>query len=151
MTGVEYTLFVSRSKSFEDVDAVIEQIEASATLPDDMQALVVKTCDSFKLPGIRRSSMYNTIRLDRSYALKMFALSRLIEINDEGLAIRKGALKKYRSYLATTAAMAPISSSPTKRTGLPISATRRRRRPSTRRSNTTSTRATSRLPSRRRR
>ena len=65
-----------------------------------MKALVVKTCNSYKLPGIRRSSMYNTIRLDRSYALKMFALSRLIETNAEGgLSIRKGALKHYRAYL----------------------------------------------------
>ena len=101
MTAVEYTLFVSRAKSFEDVDDVIEQIERVPSLSEEMKALVVKTCDSFKLPGIRRSSMYNTIRLDRSYALKMFALSRLIEINDDGgLSIRKGALKDYRSYLA---------------------------------------------------
>jgi hypothetical protein len=101
ISGIEYTLFVSRAKSFSDVDSVIEQIEAFRDLETDMQALVVKTCDAFKLPGIRRSSMYNTIRLDRSYALKMFALSRLVEINDYGgLSIRKGALKKYRPYLA---------------------------------------------------
>jgi hypothetical protein len=101
MTGVEYTLFVSRAKSFEEVDDVIGQIEAFRELSAEVQALVVDTCDSFKLPGIRRSSMYNTIRLDRSYALKMFALSRLIEINDDGgLSIRKGSLKEYRNYLA---------------------------------------------------
>jgi endonuclease NucS-like protein len=100
ISGVEYTLFVSRAKSFEDVDDVIEQIEAFRDLPDEIKALVVKTCDSFKLPGIRRSSIYNTIRLDRSYALKMFALSRLVEINDDGgLPIRKGALKQYRPHL----------------------------------------------------
>lgn len=101
MTAVEYTLFVSRAKSFSEVDAVIEYIEAFRNLPDEVQALVVKACESFKLPGIRRSSMYNTIRLDRPYALKMFALSRLVEINaDGGLSIRRAALKKYRSYLA---------------------------------------------------
>jgi hypothetical protein len=66
-----------------------------------MQDLVVETCDAYKLPGIRRSSIYNTIRLDRTYALKMFALSRLIETNDEGgLRIRQGALKAYRQYLS---------------------------------------------------
>ncbi len=101
ISAVEYTLFVSRAKSFSDVDNVIEQIERFRDLPEDMQALVVKTCDSFKLSGIRRSSMYNTIRLDRSYALKMFALSRLLELNDEGgLAIRKGSLKQFRNYLS---------------------------------------------------
>jgi len=101
MSDVEYTLFASRAKSFDDVDEVIEQIDRFRDMPEEMRALVVKTCDSFKLPGIRRSSMYNTIRLDRPYALKMFALSRLVETNDDGgLAIRKGSLKEYRSYLA---------------------------------------------------
>ncbi len=101
ISATEYTLFVSRAKSFSDVDTVVEQIEAFRDLDSDVQDLVVETCDSFKLPGIRRSSIYNTIKLDRSYALKMFALSRLVEIDDEGgLAIRKGALKQYRSYLA---------------------------------------------------
>jgi hypothetical protein len=101
VSDVEYTLFIARAKSFEHVDDVIEQIESFRELSDDMKALVVKTCHSFKLPGIRRSSMYNTIRLDRSYALKTFALSRLVEINnDGGLTIRKGALKEYRPYLS---------------------------------------------------
>jgi Endonuclease NucS len=104
ISAVQYTLFVSRAKSFSDVDTVIEQIERFRALPEDTQELVVKTCDSFKLPGIRRSSMYNTIRLDRSYALKMFALSRLVEITDDGgLAIRKGSLKQYRRYLSNYA------------------------------------------------
>lgn len=99
-TGIEYTLFVSRAKTFSDVDTVIEYTEAFRGLPLAVQKLVVDTCEAYKLPGIRRSSMYNTIRLDRSYALKMFALSRLVEINDEGgLSIRKGSLKKYRGYL----------------------------------------------------
>jgi Endonuclease NucS len=97
----EYTLFVSRAKNFGDVDLVIDQIDRFRALSDEMKALVVETCESYKLPGIRRSSMYNTIRLDRTYALKMFALSRLIETNAEGgLSIRKGALKNYRAYLA---------------------------------------------------
>ena len=99
--GTEYMLFVSRAKTFADVDTVIQQIETFRGLDSAMQDLVVETCDAYKLPGIRRSSIYNTIRLDRSYALKMFALSRLVEINsDGGLSIRKGALKAYRSYLS---------------------------------------------------
>jgi hypothetical protein len=101
ITADEYTLFVSRAKSFEDVDDVIEKIEAYRELDPNVQELVADTCDAYKLPGIRRSSMYNTINLDRSYALKMFALSRLVEINDNGgLSIRKGALREYRGYLS---------------------------------------------------
>jgi Endonuclease NucS C-terminal domain len=100
-TANEYTLFVSRAKTFSDVDAVIEAVEAFRGLDPAVQKLIADTCDAYKLPGIRRSSMYNTIRLDRSYALKMFALSRLVEINDDGgLSIRKGALKDYRGYLS---------------------------------------------------
>jgi hypothetical protein len=100
VSGAEYTLFVSRAKSFADVDQVISQIDAFRGLSREMQELVIDTCDSFKLPGIGRSSIYNTIKLDRSYALKMFALSRLVASNDAGgLSIRKGALKEYRRYL----------------------------------------------------
>lgn len=100
-TATEYTLFVSRAKTFTDVDSVIEQIEAFRSLECAVQDLIVEVCDAYKLPGIRRSSMYNTIRLDRPYALKMFSLSRLVEINDNGgLSIRKGALRAYRTYLS---------------------------------------------------
>jgi hypothetical protein len=100
-TVTEYTLFVSRAKTFSDVDSVIEQIEEFRGLAPALQDLLVETCDAYKLPGIRRSSMYNTIRLDRSYALRMFGLSRLVNTNDEGgLSIRKGALKDYRRYLS---------------------------------------------------
>lgn len=100
-TGTEYTLFVSRARVFGDVDTVIEQVEAFRDLEPGVQDIIIGTCDAYKLPGIRRSSIYNTIRLDRSYALRMFALSRLVEINDDGgLSIRKGALKAYRRYLS---------------------------------------------------
>jgi hypothetical protein len=84
ISATEYTLFVARAKSFSDVDAVIDQIERFRALPPEIQPLIVQMCDAYKLPGIRRSSIYNTIRLDRSYALKMFALSRLVEIADDG-------------------------------------------------------------------
>jgi hypothetical protein len=101
ISAVEYTLFVSRAKRFSDVDAVIDQVERFRELTDELKGLLIKTCDSYKLPGIRRSSMYNTIRLDRSYALRMFALSRLLEIDEDGgLILRKGSIKRYRSYLA---------------------------------------------------
>ncbi len=100
-SATEYTLFVSRAKTFADVDSVIENIEEFRGLSPALQDLLVETCDAYKLPGIRRSSMYNTIRLDRSYALRMLGLSRLVDTNDEGgLSIRKGALKDYRRYLS---------------------------------------------------
>jgi hypothetical protein len=97
----EYTLFLSRAKNFEEVDIVIEQVQRYRELPAGLRALLVKSCEAYKLAGIRRTSMYNTIRLNRPYALKMFALSRLVECNQSGgLSLRKGALKTYRGYLA---------------------------------------------------
>jgi hypothetical protein len=100
-SGTEYSLFVSRAKTFADVDLIVDQIERFRELEPELQNLVVESCDAYKLPGIRRSSMYNTIRLNRSYALRMFALSRLVETNNaSGLSIRKGALKGYREYLS---------------------------------------------------
>jgi hypothetical protein len=101
ISPIEFTLFVSRAKRFADVDSVIDQIERFRELGEDTRALVVKTCESYRLPGIRRSSIYNTIRLNRSYALKMFALSQLVEIDGEsGLALRRGSIRKFRGYLA---------------------------------------------------
>jgi hypothetical protein len=48
--------------------------------------------------------MYNTIRLNRPYAFRMFALSRLVETDGAGgSALRKGALKRFRGYLANYA------------------------------------------------
>jgi hypothetical protein len=101
ISATEYTLFVSRAKRFADVDTVIDQIERFRELSEKMQGLVTESCDAYKLSGIRRSSMYNTIKLDRSYALKMYGLSRLIDIDDNGgLRLRKGALKHFRRYLS---------------------------------------------------
>jgi hypothetical protein len=56
-TGTEYTLFVARAKTFSDVDAVIQDIEAFRGLEPAVQDLVGHTCDAYKLSGIRRSSM----------------------------------------------------------------------------------------------
>jgi hypothetical protein len=101
ISAVEFTLFVSRAKTFSDVDNVIDQIERFREPSDQIRQSIVEACEAFKLPGIRRSSMYNTIRLNRPYALRMFALSRLVEPDGKGgLALGKGALKMFRGYLA---------------------------------------------------
>jgi hypothetical protein len=105
ITAIEYTLFVSRAKTFGELDTIIDQIEEFRDLPEDIRQLIVDTCDSYKIAGLRRSSMYNTIKLDRPYALKMFSLSRLVESNDDGgVKLRKDGLRKYRGYLSKYAA-----------------------------------------------
>ena len=101
ISAIEYSLFVSKAKTFADVDAALEHIEAFRELDEETQNRVVDACETYMLGGRRRKSIYNTIRLNRSYALKMWALSNLIEINDEGgLTLRKGTLKQYRVYLS---------------------------------------------------
>lgn len=101
ITAVEYSLFVTRSKVYADVDKVLGQIEAFRMLDEDLQEGVVAACDAYMLGGLRRTSIYNTIKLNRSYALKVWALSSLFELTSKpGLRIRKGALKQYRAYLA---------------------------------------------------
>lgn len=101
LSNTEYILFVSRAKKFSDVDRVIELVSKFRELSPELQSLLIWSCDAYRLPGSRRSSIYNTIRLNRSYALRMLSLSQLVEIPDGGgLAIRSGALKDYRNYLS---------------------------------------------------
>jgi len=101
---LEYVLFVSRAKRFSDMDGVIRQIEAFRRLPPEMKAAVRYACEAIELPGAKRSSMFNTISLNRTYALKMYALSEMLEQNDEGgLSLRRGAIQRYRGYLQSYA------------------------------------------------
>jgi hypothetical protein len=101
ISSTEYDLFVARAKSFAEIDYVVERIEMFRNLGEDVQERVVGACESYMLGGRRRKSIYNTVRLDRSYALRMWALSRLIRINDEGgLTLEKKALKGFRGYLS---------------------------------------------------
>lgn len=102
ISATEYTLFVSRAKAFNEIDAVLERIEAFRDLDRGLQELLVAKCQAYMIGGAgRRTSIYNTIRLNRSYALRMWALSLLIEVDDDGgLALRKGGLKASRKYLS---------------------------------------------------
>lgn len=103
--AAEYNLFVSRAKSFDDVDEVVDLIDRYRSMAEEQRGLLIETCKAFKIGGIRRSSMYNTIKLNRTYALRMYALSRMFVMNDEGgLSLQKGAGKVFRAYLANYAA-----------------------------------------------
>jgi hypothetical protein len=101
ITAVEYSLFVARAKVIAELDESLRQIDAFRELNEEQQAQLVETCKAYMLGGRRRKSIYNTISLNRPYALKVWALSHLIEKTEKpGLKLRKGALKDYRSYLA---------------------------------------------------
>jgi hypothetical protein len=95
----EYVLFVSRARSYDKVDRVVEQIDEFRSLSDDQKEEVTRQCDAYMIGGKKRSSLYNTIRLDRPYAFAVITLSKLFEDDDGGLRFRQGALTKYRSFL----------------------------------------------------
>jgi hypothetical protein len=100
ISPVEYSLFIARAKEFDEVDDALERITAFRELDDELQEKIVEACEAYMLGGRRRKSIYNTIKLNRSYALKVWALSDMIESReDHGLILRKGALKQYRHYL----------------------------------------------------
>lgn len=80
---LEYRLFVARAKRIADIDDVADQIEAFRRLGKLEQKLVAARCDAYMLGGERRSSIYNTIKLNQSYALAMWRLSQIVGIADD--------------------------------------------------------------------
>lgn len=91
ISRVEYCLFITRARTYGELDVTLEAIHRYRDLSKSDQESVLHACDSFKLPGIRRSSMLNTIRLNASYSLRFFSLSELLEVNDSGnLRLTKG-------------------------------------------------------------
>jgi hypothetical protein len=95
----EYELFISRARSYDDVDHVVDQIEEFRSLSEDQQGEIARQCNAYMIGGKKRSSLYNTIALNRSYAFAAIALSKLFERDGAGLRFRAGALKTYRQYL----------------------------------------------------
>lgn len=97
--ALEYELIVSRARSYDEVDRVVEQIQDFRTLSDDQHEEVARQCDAYMIGGRKRSSLYNTITLNRSYAFAAITLSKLFERDGTGLKFRQGALTKYRAFL----------------------------------------------------
>lgn len=99
VSSVEYRLFASRAQTIGDIDKVAEQIDAFRELASDNQAEVVRQCDAYYIGGPRRRSIYNTIRLNQSYANRMWALSSLIDVGaDQSLSLRP-LRGEFRSYI----------------------------------------------------
>ncbi|HZL00397.1 MAG TPA: PDDEXK nuclease domain-containing protein [Caulobacteraceae bacterium] len=106
ITGVEYNLFVSKAKCISDIDRVADQIDAFRALSTSEQSEIVLQCKGFSIGGTGRSSIYNTINLDRAYAYKMWTLSNLvIEGPDYGLQLQQANLRgENRKFLDEYAA-----------------------------------------------
>lgn len=100
ISRIEYRLFVARAVDVRDVDKVAEMIDKFRALTEDEQKEVVRQCDRFQIAGVRRGSILNTIRLNEIYALRMWALSDLIEIrNDRSLRVKPLRVEA-RTYLS---------------------------------------------------
>lgn len=94
ISSIEYTLFVSKAKQIRDVDLVLSQIESFRELEQEQRVEIVRLCDSHQIGGAKRGSLFNTVRLNRSYAMKMWLLSGLFELTKEHvLQLRRGAIR----------------------------------------------------------
>src|SRR5579871_6908809 len=101
VTAAEYNLFVAKAKRIGAIDEVAEQIDLFRALGETEQRAIVDRCRLFSIAGLRRSSIYNTIALNRPYAYRMWALSGLIQTDHAaGLRLTPGTLRgAARAYL----------------------------------------------------
>lgn len=99
VTRIEYRLFVSKAQAIGDVDKVAELIDDFRELSADEQHELTRQCDAYKIAGVRRGSIYNTIKLNEAYALKMWTLSDLIEVGDDHSLRLKSIRGGPRNYL----------------------------------------------------
>lgn len=104
ISATEYTLFVATARTQNAIDDVAEQIAEFRKLSPPEQEAICERCDDYMLGGPRRSSIYNTIRLNRSYAFGMWTLSNLIDWDESGLKLAAGQLRHFRAYLTRFAA-----------------------------------------------
>lgn len=103
LSNVEYMLFVARARTFDDVDKVVDMIVEFRKLDASEQAEVVDQCDAYMLGGAKRASVYNTIKLNRTYAQAAWTLSNLFEKDGNDLVITNGEWRNYRRYVGSFA------------------------------------------------
>ena len=99
ITRDEYRLFASRAQLIESVDKVAELIDEFRDLTEDEKKELVRQCKAYKLAGIRRDSIFNTIKLNEAYALKMWTLSDLIETGEDHSLKLKSLRGDARTYV----------------------------------------------------
>lgn len=99
ISGMEYRLFAAKAQRIDDVDRVANQIDAFRELAPEEQAEVARQCNSYGIGGMRRSSIYNTIRLNQSYAYRMWALSAIIVAGPDQTLSLKRLRGEARAYI----------------------------------------------------
>lgn len=95
----EYNLFVSRAKQHGEIDLVLEFIEKWRLLSADDQAKVYSAAENAnQISSRRRTSLLNTINLNRSYALSFLTFCTYLERIEQGeVAVRLKASGKYEA------------------------------------------------------
>ena len=93
LAPAEYILFCAKAKNSGDLEDAIESIGEWRKLGPRRQETIIAAVDAVQIgkgprKATRRSSIYNTIRLDSSYALAFWTASRLIEqVQKDGKAL----------------------------------------------------------------
>ena len=108
ISNEEYILFVSRAKSIDEVEETADRIFEFRDLDPTLRAAIIEKCKGYMLGGAKRSSIYNTIALNRTYAYRMWSLSRLVDHDENALRFLpknyRGADRTYlERYVAESA------------------------------------------------
>lgn len=106
LSQMEYSLFVAKAKKIGDVDKILEKIEEFRELDPEQRSEIVRLLDAYQIGGTKRGSLLNTVRLGRSYAMRMWELSELFDFDDDHrLLLRKGVIRgemrKWIEYYAS--------------------------------------------------
>ena len=101
VSNTEYALFIAKAKAIDEVDTILDQIEAFRDLDSEAQSELVYRLDAYQIGGAKRGSLLNTIRLNRSYAMRMWELSGLFDEEfNQGIRLKKGIVRgEVRSWL----------------------------------------------------
>ena len=85
ISSEEYILFVSRAQKTNDIDVVVERINNWRRLEKEKKNAIINELEhSIIQPGSRRKSIYNTIKLNCSYALAFLQLAHyLVDSNKD--------------------------------------------------------------------
>lgn len=80
----EYSLFISRARHHDDIDKVVSWISSWRSLDEGDRTLLKNLVESLHTLGGRRSSLLNTINLNRSYALNFLTFCSYLERPSSG-------------------------------------------------------------------
>ena len=109
----EYILFVSRAKSDADIDNVCDQIERYRNLTQKQQRALTNILDrksiitarqqalfnGDEIKHNRRTSIFNTITLNSSYAIDFLTYPHYVECSKEGISVKSSAFKQIKRII----------------------------------------------------